>query len=169
MSANVNNLFGVACKTCRRRGKKCDRNLPTCKSCSKRGVQCEGYAYRWINPTTPRISAGRLQMPRTTIHAEPGSDSAPRRASTSGSDSTCGPSQLSSRQGNLPNTKPSVVKAPGANSLNLGLETRRQTVLRQPIQSQSILKIARPAPDGLAGLLRYCTILSGRGHAMQLC
>lgn len=42
------NLFGIACRTCRRRGRKCDRVLPTCMSCRLRGVECEGYAFRWI-------------------------------------------------------------------------------------------------------------------------
>ncbi|KUJ17254.1 uncharacterized protein LY89DRAFT_696763 [Mollisia scopiformis] len=41
-------VFGTACKTCRRRGRKCDRSLPTCTSCSQRGVECEGYVLRWV-------------------------------------------------------------------------------------------------------------------------
>jgi hypothetical protein len=43
-----NNLFGTACRTCRRRGRKCDRSLPTCISCRTRGVECEGYILRWV-------------------------------------------------------------------------------------------------------------------------
>ncbi|OBS28440.1 hypothetical protein FPOA_02378 [Fusarium poae] len=38
---------GTACIGCRRRGRKCDRKLPTCLSCEKRGVQCEGYVTKW--------------------------------------------------------------------------------------------------------------------------
>lgn len=40
-------LHGTACKGCRRRGRKCDRTLPTCLSCEHRGVACEGYITRW--------------------------------------------------------------------------------------------------------------------------
>ncbi|KAG9255100.1 fungal-specific transcription factor domain-containing protein [Emericellopsis atlantica] len=40
-------LHGTACKVCRRRGRKCDRTLPTCLSCKRRGVECEGYVTRW--------------------------------------------------------------------------------------------------------------------------
>lgn len=39
---------GIACKTCRRRGRKCDRTLPKCKSCQGRDVECEGYPLRWV-------------------------------------------------------------------------------------------------------------------------
>ena len=39
---------GIACKTCRRRGRKCDRALPKCMSCHGRGVECEGYPLRWV-------------------------------------------------------------------------------------------------------------------------
>jgi hypothetical protein len=37
----------TACIGCRRRGRKCDRKLPTCLSCEKRGVSCEGYVTKW--------------------------------------------------------------------------------------------------------------------------
>ena len=42
-------LYGVACKTCRRRGRKCDRRLPKCANCGLRGAECEGYPVRWID------------------------------------------------------------------------------------------------------------------------
>lgn len=48
------NLFGIACKTCRRRGRKCDRRLPLCMSCSIRGVECEGYVLRWVTAAVKR-------------------------------------------------------------------------------------------------------------------
>lgn len=48
------NLFGIACKTCRRRGRKCDRTLPTCKNCRLRGAECEGYVLRWVNAAVER-------------------------------------------------------------------------------------------------------------------
>jgi Fungal Zn(2)-Cys(6) binuclear cluster domain len=41
-------LFGTACKTCRRLGRKCDRTRPACMRCDQRGVVCEGYVFRWV-------------------------------------------------------------------------------------------------------------------------
>ncbi|KAF2670968.1 hypothetical protein BT63DRAFT_453340 [Microthyrium microscopicum] len=55
------NVFGTACKTCRRRGKKCDRSLPTCTSCSKRGVTCEGYNFRWVGVAARGPLAGQAK------------------------------------------------------------------------------------------------------------
>lgn len=40
-------LHATACIGCRRRGRKCDRTLPTCLACEKRGVSCEGYVTKW--------------------------------------------------------------------------------------------------------------------------
>ncbi|KIX99263.1 uncharacterized protein Z520_04839 [Fonsecaea multimorphosa CBS 102226] len=37
----------TACRTCRRRGRKCDKTLPLCQSCKDRSVVCEGYVTRW--------------------------------------------------------------------------------------------------------------------------
>lgn len=39
--------FGRACKTCRRRGRGCDRRLPTCNTCETNGLVCEGYLLQW--------------------------------------------------------------------------------------------------------------------------
>ena len=41
------NKHGTACRTCRRRGRRCDKTLPACKACDQRRVQCEGYVTRW--------------------------------------------------------------------------------------------------------------------------
>src|SRR5688500_18995250 len=40
-------LHANACIVCRRRGRKCDRTLPTCLACEKRGTPCEGYVTKW--------------------------------------------------------------------------------------------------------------------------
>lgn len=37
----------IACKNCRRRGRKCDKQIPTCHACRARGDECEGYRMRW--------------------------------------------------------------------------------------------------------------------------
>lgn len=44
---NPTSLHATACIGCRRRGRKCDRTLPTCLSCERRGVCCEGYVTKW--------------------------------------------------------------------------------------------------------------------------
>ncbi|PWY63977.1 hypothetical protein BO83DRAFT_431367 [Aspergillus eucalypticola CBS 122712] len=49
-------LFGRACKTCRRRGRRCDRVLPACGTCESNGLVCEGYLLRWSG----LASRGRL-------------------------------------------------------------------------------------------------------------
>jgi hypothetical protein len=63
--------FGIACKTCRRRGRKCDRTLPKCMSCHQRGVECEGYTLRWINQSaandpTPRKEQASVRLSSKT-------------------------------------------------------------------------------------------------------
>ena len=55
-------LFGIACKTCRRRGRRCDRTLPTCLSCKKRGVLCEGYVTRWVGVAARGKLAGQIPL-----------------------------------------------------------------------------------------------------------
>lgn len=49
--AMTSHQSGISCKTCRRRGRKCDRTLPRCMSCHGRDVECEGYPLRWIGLT----------------------------------------------------------------------------------------------------------------------
>lgn len=44
---------GRACLTCRRRGRKCDKTLPSCRSCANRGLLCEGYIMQWSTSATP--------------------------------------------------------------------------------------------------------------------
>jgi hypothetical protein len=57
--------FGIACKTCRRRGRKCDRTLPKCMSCHRRGVECEGYTLRWVGLAARGSMAGRTYQSAT--------------------------------------------------------------------------------------------------------
>lgn len=38
---------GSVCKTCRRRGRKCTREIPECQTCLKKGLRCEGYTWKW--------------------------------------------------------------------------------------------------------------------------
>ena len=56
----------TACRTCRRRGRKCDKLLPTCQSCNARGSPCEGYVTRW-----PGVAA-RGRLAGKTVPVNPG-------------------------------------------------------------------------------------------------
>lgn len=57
-------LHPTACRGCRRRGRKCDRTLPSCVSCTRRGVPCEGYITRW-----PGVAArGKLAGKSIPVH-----------------------------------------------------------------------------------------------------
>lgn len=60
-----NSQFGIACKTCRRRGRKCDRTLPKCMSCHRRRVECEGYTLRWVGLAARGNLAGRTYQSAT--------------------------------------------------------------------------------------------------------
>lgn len=53
-------VFPTACKTCRLRGKRCDRTLPACMSCTQRGVVCDGYVTRWVGLAARGKLAGEI-------------------------------------------------------------------------------------------------------------
>lgn len=50
---------GIACKTCRRRGRKCTRELPACQSCLDKGLECEGYPLKWAGLASRGYLAGK--------------------------------------------------------------------------------------------------------------
>lgn len=60
---------GSACKTCRRRGRKCTRELPKCRSCLDKGIDCEGYVLKWSG----LASRGKLVGKSFTIQNPPAS------------------------------------------------------------------------------------------------
>lgn len=60
---------GIACKVCRRRGRKCDRTLPFCHACAQRGVQCEGYVTRWLGVAARGKLAGKTIPVRDRVGA----------------------------------------------------------------------------------------------------
>lgn len=53
---STSQFSGRACKTCRRRGRRCDRRLPACGTCESNALDCEGYLLRWSG----LASRGRL-------------------------------------------------------------------------------------------------------------
>lgn len=54
---------GIACGTCHRRRRRCDRALPSCHACANSGTYCEGYPLRWSSkehePAPPRIAIAK--------------------------------------------------------------------------------------------------------------
>ena len=60
---------GTACKTCRRRGRKCDKTLPSCKTCQAKGLVCDGYAFRWPGMAARGKYAGQLNPETSTLQA----------------------------------------------------------------------------------------------------
>lgn len=60
-----NKFHGSACKTCRRRGRKCTRELPHCKSCLDKGIECEGYALKWAGIASRGKLAGKTSLAPT--------------------------------------------------------------------------------------------------------
>ena len=53
------NHHGTVCKTCRKRGKKCDKLLPACSTCIGKGITCEGYTFRWSGVASRGKLAGK--------------------------------------------------------------------------------------------------------------
>lgn len=62
---------GVACITCRRRGRKCDKTHPACNACISRGRLCEGYLLRWLNTLPTKLSAKHQPQPVLSRAREP--------------------------------------------------------------------------------------------------
>lgn len=50
---------GTVCKTCRRRGKKCDKLLPECSTRVDKGIKCEGHVFRWSGVASRGKLAGK--------------------------------------------------------------------------------------------------------------
>ncbi|KAF4955910.1 hypothetical protein FSARC_11725 [Fusarium sarcochroum] len=73
-------LHATACIGCRRRGRKCDRTLPTCLSCEKRGVACEGYVTKWPGVAARGKLAGKSIPVADSSVAITEASSAPTRA-----------------------------------------------------------------------------------------
>ncbi|KAJ6037172.1 hypothetical protein N7540_001451 [Penicillium herquei] len=78
--------FGRACKTCRRRGRGCDRRMPSCNTCEASGQKCEGYLLQWpglasrgqfvgksipVSGTTKRRRTRRAQQPTARTPSPP--------------------------------------------------------------------------------------------------
>ena len=151
-------LFGTACKTCRRRGRKCDRSLPTCTSCRQRGVHCEGYILRWVG----LAARGRLanQTHTANLHEAAFVPAGRRQPSRKGGESI--DNVESARQaGNgrarvAPALESRKVGTPNPGNIAHTQETGSQdnTILRQ--QALSLSNIVETNDDNLQVLVEYC-------------
>ncbi|KAJ5713040.1 uncharacterized protein N7483_010221 [Penicillium malachiteum] len=85
--------FGRACKTCRRRGRGCDRRMPSCNTCEASGQKCEGYLLQWpglasrgqfvgksipVPGTTKRRRTRRAQQPTARTPSPPTAPQSPQ-------------------------------------------------------------------------------------------
>ena len=151
-------LYGVACKTCRRRGRKCDRRLPKCANCGLRGAECEGYPVRWIdgarkparnnrgrahdtNSHGPLRSGSRIAAPITIEGSHQRSQRLPNMAQE-------GPASSLSR-------KNEADRSDG----HLGLEDNPFQVRSERRQSQHSLWKPLVPKDDLDSLVTYCMAL----------
>ena len=139
-----NNLFGIACKTCRRRGRKCDRSLPTCMSCSRRGVECEGYVLRWVDAAVRGPLAGQT-------YGAPAHETDLNLALELRT-----PSQAKTTKADGVENSPHPEHVTGSECSSVhDTKSRAISILRQ--QSRSITMIVGIVSDDLGGLVKYCT------------
>lgn len=156
---NRNGVFGTACKTCRRRGRKCDRTLPTCVSCYQRGVECEGYVLRWVGAAARGNMAGQAYQSSTCDPV-----GAPRRRRPSarsaktddGSDITYRPPQYrkteTTLEGKSGEYRDGSLVYPPPNDKETELQAI--TLLRQ--RNWKIPVVVAPPCDNLKALIGYC-------------
>lgn len=162
--------FPTACKTCRRRGRKCDRTLPTCMSCTERGVLCEGYVMRWVGVA----ARGKLAGETFSSSSKKGTKRS-RRSAPSNSISPFTQQRLRSCRGqvedrsdSLSETTPARTEALDSCILNKqrhhndgsplpkakGPSPDGLSIIRQKGYDLSILTM--PYSDNLRGLIDYC-------------
>jgi hypothetical protein len=156
------NLFGTACKNCRRRGRKCDRSLPTCTSCSLRGVVCEGYVLRWVDAGARAGLAGQTRTAPehgTNLHLAqqrptPSTAKTPRVGGVENGSRPRPPYQAKvASKADTPEFHPYIAERSYSNARDTDSEAI--SLLRQ--QDWSIPIIVGTACDNLGGLVEYCT------------
>ncbi|KIV82574.1 hypothetical protein PV11_04675 [Exophiala sideris] len=155
-----NNSFGIACKTCRRRGRKCDRSLPTCTNCILRGVECEGYVLRWVKANVRGTLPGQASKTDehvTDLHLGP----EPRASSKAKTTPTRADGSESSPHTYYQTKLASKPELPEYHERDTELEcfgtpdTDSQAVSILRRQNWSILEVVGTARDGLEGFVEY--------------
>lgn len=155
-----NNLFGIACKTCRRRGRKCDRSLPKCMNCSLRGVECEGYVLRWVDAATRGALAGQTYT-APDHEVDPHLNRELRTSSkvmiTKADKVENSPHPRNSAKVASRAESPEKYEYVKESQYSSEQDTKSQamSILRQ--KSWSILMVMGAASDDLGGLVKYCT------------
>lgn len=154
------NLFGIACKTCRRRGRKCDRRLPTCMNCSLRGTECEGYVLRWVNAAVEKESStdqtlGSLDHETNVLltpnmrHSTKAKGTKTRRVTSSAHSRRLTRSAW--------NTEPQVHEHVARSNRPMMQVTTSRGFYERQQQNWIIPTIKMMAPDDFEDLIRYCT------------
>jgi hypothetical protein len=156
-----NNLFGTACRTCRRRGRKCDRSLPTCISCRTRGVECEGYILRWVavdGNARKSLSGQTCMAPGEEIDLQLALESRiPRKANTQKAHRLeiaphAHRQAKAASRADRPETHENITECSSSNPQSVkfpAIYIRRQQNLSIPISSGI-------GSDNLGGLIEYC-------------
>ena len=154
------NLFGIACKTCRRRGRKCDRRLPTCINCSLRGAECEGYVLRWVNAAVERESLvdQTPEAPDHEINVLLTPDlRLPSKVKTTKARKVANSAHSQCQTRSASNTEPQVHEHVTRSNRPVVQDTtsRGFCVRQQHIRIDPIITMT--AHDDLEDLIRYCT------------
>lgn len=95
---------GTACKTCRRRGRKCTRELPKCQSCLNKGIECEGYTLRWAGLASRGRLAGKTTLKEPESSPTTSSLGQPSPTTSTGSSPTVHGTQTITNQAFVNNT-----------------------------------------------------------------
>jgi hypothetical protein len=154
------NLFGIACKTCRRRGRKCDRRLPMCVNCSLRGVECEGYVLRWVNAAVGRESLAD-QTPEfpgheTNVLLAPDSRH-PSKAKITKARKVANSTHSQRLPKSASNTEPQIHEHVNQSNRPTAQDTTSRGLCVRQQQSWIVPMVTMTAHDDLEDLVRYCT------------
>ncbi|KAI9150787.1 Beauvericin cluster-specific repressor BEA4 [Paramyrothecium foliicola] len=136
-------LHATACKGCRRRGRKCDRTLPTCMSCERRGIVCEGYVTRWPGVAARGKLAGKSIPVGDSLIASSVSR-AGRSRGAAHADPVPGPSGRHEHAASLNDSRQSVA----------GRLARHDP---SPDNSSLVDTLLSAEEDGVAILIKHCT------------
>jgi hypothetical protein len=152
---------GIACKTCRRRGRKCDRTLPKCMSCHSRGVECEGYPLRWVGLAARGRMAARTYQ-SVTADPAPREKQASVRLVSKIDDSNVG-GELSQRLGArvLEGQYYAHQYSRSANCTSSG-DVMELHLLPSPRRPTWNMPATLLPPDGLQVFIKYCKDRSSR-------
>jgi hypothetical protein len=138
-SHHATHTHPTACRTCRRRGRKCDKTLPSCQSCKDKSVVCEGYVTRWAGVAARGRLRGRT-IP--VLLDEDNNNNGRRTVKKASSSSTTG-----------------TVRSPPVTACRKHRSPPPQDVPSESPPASAMLAIERMIPgssDGLDSFIDYC-------------